>query len=494
MVDRANLWRKLLVLGISGRVFHVIKGLYTNTKSCVRSNNQTSSLFNCDMGVRQGDNLSPLLFSIYLNDLEPHLKAQCNGIIIENKTEDLSVLVKLFTLLYADDTILLSDSAIDLQNSLNALHIYCQTWKLSVNTSKTKVIVFSRGKVRKIPTWHFGSDIIESTDDYTYLGVTFNYNGSFGKSMSKQVNQAKRAMYGITSKVRKLQLPIDVQCQLFDSCVIPILLYGSEVWGFSDVSQLEVFHSLACKNMLYLHKNTANSIALGELGRQKLQYHITQRMLNYWARLVNGKDSKICHTVYKIIKKSFDAGTIQSRWLSKMKNALDNLGLTYLWEADSFNPQWFKSIISVIGLDQQRQSWHDALANSSLCRSYNIFKGELKLQPYLLELDKKYRVPLSRFRSGNHRLPITTGRYMGVDIRARICTLCHNNSVGDELHYIKSCPFFSSERHKLIAPRFLIGDVNRGISKLFNTCDSRQLTNLAKFVNLIMIKFTSGNP
>ena len=44
--------------------------MYENIKSCVRINDETSAYFPSECGVRQGENLSPLLFSLYLNDLE----------------------------------------------------------------------------------------------------------------------------------------------------------------------------------------------------------------------------------------------------------------------------------------------------------------------------------------------------------------------------------------------------------------------------------------
>ena len=77
-----ELWRKLLDKGINGNVFRVIKNMYDNAKSCVVLKGCTSEYFTCDMGVRQGENLSPLLFSIYLADLETFLSDKYNGLHI----------------------------------------------------------------------------------------------------------------------------------------------------------------------------------------------------------------------------------------------------------------------------------------------------------------------------------------------------------------------------------------------------------------------------
>ena len=51
---------------------------------------------------------------------------------------------------------------------------------------------------------------LEVTDSYIYLGTNLNYNGLFNKAITKQVNQSRRAMFNLTTKARKLALPIDI--------------------------------------------------------------------------------------------------------------------------------------------------------------------------------------------------------------------------------------------------------------------------------------------
>ena len=158
--------------------------------------------------------------------------------------------LRLYVLLYAYDTIILAESSNDLQCALNSLKSYCSTWDLAVNTSKTKIVIFSKGKIRKKPTFYFGNDTIEVCDDYTYLGVIFNYNGNFKKAINKQVCKARQAMFALLSKAANLHLPIDVTCDLFDKIVLPILVYGSEIWGLENVNQIEIFYRKFLKKLL----------------------------------------------------------------------------------------------------------------------------------------------------------------------------------------------------------------------------------------------------
>ena len=171
-----------------------------------------------------------------------------NGLskVSESITNELNIFLKIFCLLYADDTIVLAESAAQLQKALDGLNNYCNKWALKVNLDKTKAVIFSKGKIRKYKSFAFGTNTVEVVDDYVYLGTTFNYNGNFNKAMAKQVLQAKKATFSVLTKVWKLNLDVDVFTELFERLCIPVLLYGSEIWGYENSNQLQVM----CNNTL----------------------------------------------------------------------------------------------------------------------------------------------------------------------------------------------------------------------------------------------------
>lgn len=145
-VWRIGLWKTILNEGINGKFLRIIQNMYSSIKSCVARNNKQSTYFQCCEGVRQGENLSPMLFALYLNDLESYLQNQsCNGISL-TLDDEIDLTLKLFVLLYADDTILLSLNKDDLQLQLNAFSKYCNEWKLKINIEKTKVVIFNGTK------------------------------------------------------------------------------------------------------------------------------------------------------------------------------------------------------------------------------------------------------------------------------------------------------------------------------------------------------------
>ena len=194
----------------------------------------------------------------------------------------------------------MAENELELQTAFDTVHKYCVVYKLFVNTSKTKIIVFSRGKVRRFPTFHYGDSIIEVVNDYIYLGVTMNYNNSFLKAIRKQLDQARKAQFSLLIKARKLMLPVDIQCTLFESLVFPVLLYGCEVWGCHNTDMLEVFYRKFLKKLLNLRPSTPNCMVYGEVGKFPLQVTIDKHVINYWLRILNKDESTLAYKIYRI--------------------------------------------------------------------------------------------------------------------------------------------------------------------------------------------------
>ena len=182
-VVRDILWFNLIRLGVRGRMLNIMKSIYSCVKSRVKHDNTLSELFTCNIGVRQGECLSPFLFAMYVNDLETELAIKgVAGIDIG--------IININILLYADDIILFGKNPEDLQNALNVLDEYCQRWKLTVNTSKTKIMVFRKGgRLPNNLNFVYNNIKIEIVNTFCYLGVVFTSGGSSfetQKTLSRQ--------------------------------------------------------------------------------------------------------------------------------------------------------------------------------------------------------------------------------------------------------------------------------------------------------------------
>ncbi len=83
---------------------------------------------------------------------------------------------------------------------------------------------------------------LELVHNFKYLGRIINFNGSFKLAITELKKQSSRAMYAVIGKCRKLGLPIDLQLELLYRIIVPIMLYGCEVWEPENYIETEKLH------------------------------------------------------------------------------------------------------------------------------------------------------------------------------------------------------------------------------------------------------------
>ncbi len=121
--------------------------------------------------------------------------------------------------------------------------------------------------------------------------VLFNNNGRFRKGELALKEQATKALYPIIGTSRKYDLPVDIQIELFNMMVVPVLTYGYEIWSDCTIREIELLHMKFLKHVLYIHRYTGTKIVYGELGVYPLDITIKCKVINYWSRLVMEKNT-----------------------------------------------------------------------------------------------------------------------------------------------------------------------------------------------------------
>ena len=135
--------------------------MYSYVKTSVFIKGEKSESFNCKLGVRQGECLSPFLFAVYINDMEQKLSSNASGVTIDD--------VKILLLFYADDCVIFSETPQGLQREIDSLFEYCNKWKLKLNTDKSVIVVFRKGNRNINFTWNFGGVPLSVTNRVKYL-------------------------------------------------------------------------------------------------------------------------------------------------------------------------------------------------------------------------------------------------------------------------------------------------------------------------------------
>ena len=100
-------------------------------------------------------------------------------------------------------------------------------------------------------------------------------------------------MFALLKKSKELDLPIDLQLELFDSLILPILLYGCEVWGYENVLILDGLYLKYLEYVLGLKQSTPSCMVYGETGRFPLSVYIKTQIISFWCKLVS---DKLCQT------------------------------------------------------------------------------------------------------------------------------------------------------------------------------------------------------
>ena len=154
--------------------------MYSSVKSFIRYKHATSDFINTYIGVKQGDPLSSILCLFFLNDILSSINCNLDGIM---NLEELQI----FLLLFADDGVLFSQNPQTLQSMLNDVHLYCETWGLRLNVTKTKIMIFEKGR-HTAYNFHINNQLIEIVSSFKYLGVYLYKNGNWYRTQKRASN------------------------------------------------------------------------------------------------------------------------------------------------------------------------------------------------------------------------------------------------------------------------------------------------------------------
>ena len=232
--------QSLLNQGINQDLVKVKQELYRNLKAQIVLDIEGPH-FEIRRGVRQGDPLSPLLFNCALEEIFKNLEWENLGIKINGE--------RLSNLRFANDVVLVAESAENLQSMIDDLVMESKKAGLEVNLSKTKILSNEKNpKLIKI-----GETLLENTEKIIYLGQLISFQDQTEIEIKRRIAIAWKRFWKL-SHILKQKLSISFKSHIFNSCIVPALSYGSQTWSLSKTleKKLQVTQNTMERTMLNL--------------------------------------------------------------------------------------------------------------------------------------------------------------------------------------------------------------------------------------------------
>jgi hypothetical protein len=485
-VDRGLLWKILEGCGLHGAMLHTVKAMYESVRMQVRAGAELGTPFNSGVGVKQGCPISPLLFGILIDRLEPYLEQRCPG----SGTQLAGSIIR--ALLYADDVVLMNDSANGLRAMLSALEDFCKANSMFVNATKSQVVVFNRGHSAVPGGLQFpinGASLPVDTF-YVYLGIKFQDGQQCKATLEGAVVKARRAMYALFGRCKKQGwCNANLMCHLFDSLVKPVLCYGCEVWGVDWVSTLcrtgkfgsgvaeESIHKPFLRQVLGVGTTTSAAIMYKEMNRQPMSMFWLRMAAKLWNRaLARQADDLLRVCLLENVRLAHCNELRQSDrkklWAFHFTTCMNELGI--MWQNENGSPQpvdlssictrmeqkWHATDWDVV--DNVHDEWSlDQQAVRAAPMSYstgfsrftymNWFAAEewVRNEHWSTHLHKREHInAVAQIRLGSHWLDIQQGR-MARPRRPRNMRCCKHCAgiVEDEAHLLE-CPGYADLRQR----------------------------------------------
>lgn len=450
-VPRLQLWNHLRRIAMPVSLLEVIREMYQDDQYILVDGDKRAHIHPTN-GVKQGCPLSPLLFSLYINDISREISEGINGAVMGDGVNGVS------HMLYADDLCLTTNSPQEMQTMLNRLRGFAGRKGLVVNTAKSEVLHLNSRSGSSTPTFLYGEAVLPHQDQFKYLGMLVDKNMNLKVAEEHAVRPYMAAQLRIRKFVDSHGLRNRPHALLWLSKVygIPAGMYASQVWGTEYLregsefqSQLQRRHLCSLRRILGVKSSTTNWPLLRECGQEPLQFYWFRASVRFYNNMLDSNSE----TLRRVLKADlYLARRDTSCWSAQVAEALGGMR-----NSDMFKRRFLEA--SKIPMPEfvgdlrfrQQKVWREAdtldprfsdrkaVTYHKWCgREVNHTRGApFPVPSYLFkDLDRHVRRNVSRFRLRGHCLKVESSKWLG---GPSVCDKCGCAEVQDEKHALFSC-------------------------------------------------------
>lgn len=482
-VDRGKLLDACRRLGMHGTFLAGIQRIYEDIQMVVAINGTTGEPFATHKGTKQGSELSPLLFGIFIEQLHKLIALKAPG------AGPLVGAMRVPDILYADDVAMLARTAEELQDLLDVLALFCTLFDMRVNLAKTRIVVFRGERTRRpLHDWLLNGQPVKMADRVEYLGVWLHETRPLDTDsfLADRARKGQKALFAMLAKCRRLCIYQSAfKCRLFDVLVEPALSYGCHIWG-ADVCRrmldspsalsLEKVHLVFLRMMAGVGDKVHHASLLKEFDRYPIMVHWIKLLARFWNRMsALARDPSAAQ---RLLPNAFLADVelmlsgCQNCWVAKTLTVLTTLGLT---SQAQWGPSYNRTAQQVIAIEFDEDE-AEAAARRHFDRVWRHLPADPRTAPsnqvvpctYLRWVGireggpphLKIRIPfllkqqLIRLRLGWHALAVQTGRMRRrqqehIPRDERTCKACGRVDVPEDMfHFLCECSMYNAIRQR----------------------------------------------
>ncbi|MES9881858.1 MAG: reverse transcriptase family protein [Sedimenticola sp.] len=479
VVHHTILLKKLYYQGITGRLWSIIRLLYTNLTAKVKWAGEVSESLKIQQGVRQGGILSTHFYKAYINDLLLDLESRTLGKHIGTIYTGCPTC--------ADDVLLMSSSSEELQLMLHLASSYSQEHRYIIHPQKSAVVRIATNSAHQkselVSEWKIGhTDILVQTEA-RHLGLIRTQRHEGARNIEDRIKLARRTLYSLMKAGVHGTSGINprVSYKIYRTYVLPRLLYSLETITLRkvDMKKLEIFHNSTLRNLQSLPLRTATSAVLLLLGALPIEAEIHKRHFSLVHNIANSKNTKFREIMKRQLilrnKLSFFTRTSEAliqyelpaidtlenipklAWKRLTRSSVDSYWTTVLTQDANLRSTLASCNINILKVGETHPVWR-TINHSTL--------------------DVKRGITKARLLTGTYMLQSTKARFNKYEVD-ETCPLCRLESE-DLSHMLTRCPALSCVRN------IYISDMRHTIIETFGQDVWSSLSSRPRLTSLIV--------
>ena len=274
-----GLFKQLFDLGITGKTWRLLYRGYLDFRCRVRIRGNLSEPYTLTCGIHQGGYLSLLKYTVFINSLLVNLRDSglCAKIYQTPSTPQG----------YADDLAAVCLSKRKTDAVMERVYLHGCTWRYDFNARKSGILVYGenrrahdRNSINR--SFRLGPAKVKEMTEYDHVGIRASIYAGSTSGIEERIGKARRALNAVSGiGIRKNGLNIATCNYIFWTIVVPIALYGCELWRMNSdsINILNTFQIYAGKKVQRFYFKSPNICSFFGLGWMRLVRLVQVRKL-----------------------------------------------------------------------------------------------------------------------------------------------------------------------------------------------------------------------